>query len=157
MGKFWNDLTGGQKLMAIVIAIILLWLFWNTLKGAYRSASNTLQNSGEMAALSASGIKASYSPDEYKSMANKLYEAMDGWGTDSPAIFSIFGKLNNDVDFIKLDQAFGVREATDNMFGLYSAEDLEGWIVDDLSTSEITQLNSILKKRGITKRFDNGS
>lgn len=156
MAKFWNNLTGGQKLMAIVILIILLYLFWNTIKGIERAAANSIKNGGEMATLAANGIKASYGSDEYKAMANKLYEAMDGWGTSSDVVFSVFGKLNNDVDFIKLDQAFGVREASDNMFGLYPSEDLEGWIQDDLSTSEITQLNNILKKRGITKRFENG-
>lgn len=143
-------------MLAILIVLVIVYLFWNTIKGAGKAIGNAAQNGGEMAVLTSNGVKASYTSDEYKSMANKLYEAMDGWGTDSATIFTIYGKLNNDVDFIKLDQAFGVREATDNLFGLYAPEDLEGWIKDDLSTSEITQLNNILKKRGITKRYDNG-
>lgn len=153
MKQFWNNLSSMQKVFVIVIAIILLWVFWNTLQGYYMTAKNTLQNTGEMAGLQSQGITPTYTAAQYSDMADSLFTAMDGYGTNEDKIYAVFNKLRNDADFIKLDQAFGVRGATDDLFGFYAATDLQGWIIDDLDSSEITKLNNILRKKGISHTF----
>lgn len=153
MKIFWDGLTSMQKIMVVIIAMIIIWVLWNRFKGAYTAIENSVQAGGEIAQLSSQGIKATYTTAQYNSMADDLYEAMNGWGTDSNTIYATFKKLKNDVDFIKLDTAFGVREASDNLFGMLEEEDLQGWILDDLSKTQIDKLNKQLKNQGISKSF----
>lgn len=151
--NWWNGLTSNQKFFVVVFLIVTIWVLRNAIKGAIQGASDKVQQQSETAMLQAQGIKPSYSESEYKSMANKLFEAMDGWGTNDDVVFAQFDRLNNDVDFIKLDKAFGVRTASDNMFGLIEPQDLRGWIRDDLSSESIATLNQRLKQSGISKRI----
>ena len=153
MRDFWDGLTSAQKMIVVLIVIILLWILWNRTKGTIQGWGTALQAGGEISQLEAAGLKATYTANQYKSMANNLFDAMDGFGTDTETIYTVFKKLQNDIDFIKLDAAFGVRTATDNLFGLMEAEDLSGWIKDDLSQTEITKLNNQLRNQGISKQF----
>lgn len=150
--NWWKGLTSAQKFTVLLIIVVLVWIIRNSIKGAMSGAANSIQNLSETAVLQANGIKASYSDSTYKSMATKLFDAMDGYGTDEDVIFEQFDKLKNDVDFIKLDKAFGVRTASDNLFGMIEPTDLKGWIRDDLSPAMIANLNARLKSNGVTKR-----
>ena len=153
LSNWWNGLTSNQKFFVVVFLIVTIWVLRNAIKGAIQGASDKIQQQSETTMLQAQGIKPSYSDSEYKSMANKLFDAMDGWGTNDDVVFAQFDRLNNDVDFIKLDKAFGVRTASDNMFGLIEPQDLRGWIRDDLSSESIATLNQRLKQSGISKRI----
>jgi hypothetical protein len=151
--NWWKSLTPGQQLFVVLVIVIVIWIARNALKGFVEGAENAIQNVSEEQALNNAGIKATYTNSQYKSMADILYSAMDGYGTDDELVYKQFAKLKNDVDFVRLDDAFGVREATDNLFGLYEPLDLRGWVKDDLSESQIKTLNSKLKSQGITKRI----
>lgn len=151
--NWWKGLTSAQKFTVLVIIAVLIWILRNSIKGAVSGAANAVQNVSESAMLQANGIKASYPDSTYKSMATKLFDAMDGYGTDEDVIFEQFDKLKNDVDFIKLDKAFGVRTASDNLFGMIEPTDMKGWIRDDLSPALIANLNARLKSNGVTKRL----
>lgn len=153
LSNWWNGLTSNQKFFVVVFLIVTIWVLRNAIKGAIQGASDKIQQQSETTMLQAQGIKPSYSDSEYKSMANKLFDAMDGYGTDDDVVFAQFDRLNNDVDFIKLDKAFGVRTASDNFFGLIEPTDLRGWIRDDLSSESIATLNQRLKQSGISKRI----
>lgn len=153
VGEFWHSLSPQGKLIVILIILIILFVLRNKIKGSIQAAGKSIQNQSEVAVLQAHGIKATYSEDKYKKLADYLYRSMDGWGTDSEAVYNAFEQLRNDVDFILLDRAFGIRTASDNLFGLLEDEDLKGWIREDLSATEVQKLNTILKNRGITKRF----
>lgn len=153
MRTFWNGLSSMQKAIFVLILVILIWVLWNRFKGSITAFGNRLQAGGEIAQLANQGIKPTYTAQQYNKMADDLFVAMDGYGTDSEVVFSTFKKLKNDADFIKLDSAFGVKTATDNLFGLMEAEDLSGWIKDDLSQTEIQRLNKQLANQGISKSF----
>lgn len=146
-------MTPQQQLMTVVLVIVFFYIIRNVVRGWLKAADATLQNKSELTALATQGVKPTYGEEKYRLLADYLYNAMDGWGTESDDVMNAFNQLRNDADFIKLEQAFGVREATDNMFGLIESQDLHGWIVEDLSGEEITRLNGILKSRGISKRF----
>ena len=85
----------------------------------------------------------SYNDADYTNYANRLYEAMKGLGTDEDAIFSVFMMMNTDSDVRKLINAFGSRKG----------ENLAQWLLGDLSTSDIDEINAILSKNGINYRF----
>ena len=153
MKNFWGGLSSMQKIIAVIIFMVLIWFFYNRFKGALMGAASKIKAGGEIAQLENAGIKPSYSDSTFEKMADDLFEAMDGIGTDTATVFSTFKKLKNDADFIKLNAAFGVRAGSDNLFGLMEDEDLAGWIKDDLSSTEITKLNGQLKAQGISKSF----
>lgn len=86
-------------------------------------------------------IRASYTPQQMKTYADKLHTAMDGLGTDNDAVKDVFSKMNNDLDILLLIEQFGVRDD----------DDLGEWLADDGATEYV---NEILEtKSQITKRF----
>lgn len=106
------------------------------------------------------GVKRSYDLTNYVSFADKLEEAMyneGGFGTDEVAIYAVFGKMKNDVDIIELEKAFGKREYTGAWDMGYLTFDgpipLSKWLLRELEDSERAQVNKILAKRKIKKRY----
>ena len=113
--------------------------------------SGALVNASDLAKLKSQGVEPTYLESQYKGFADALYNAMYyvPFGTNEGAIFSIFGKMKNDVDVLKTIQAFGTRrqEFTTGVHGL-------AWfIADELDKSDIAQINTLFASRGITYRF----
>lgn len=87
----------------------------------------------------------SYGESQYKVYARKLFDAMNGWQTDEDAIYEVFKKMNNIDDILQLQIAFSDVEDED--------ETLSQWLHDDLSSSEMKQLNAIIAERSIEYSF----
>ena len=95
---------------------------------------------------------ASYSKSQYKLAADTLQGAMDDQGTDENSIYRVLGLMKNNTDFLELVIAFGVRQKYE--FGIPTFEgNLARWFNDELDSSEIEEVNSILKKNAIKFRF----
>lgn len=95
-------------------------------------------------------ITATQTPAQQKDNANKLFTAMDGAGTDLPAIEAVFKKQKNDIDILNLIEAFGTRAGT-SMFATSTKSDLQDWLTSDGATDAV---NAILETKSlITKRF----
>ena len=96
----------------------------------------------------------SYSDSQFNDFADKIYNAMFcsificADGTDQKAIYAVLRSLKNNLDWLKLKEAFGYRrvEYTTRNAGL--VESLNA----DLSTSQIKEVNKILQQQGITYR-----
>lgn len=76
-------------------------------------------------------------------IVEKLYVAMDGWGTDTDAVYSAFEMAATRSDILSIIGTFGVKDG----------ETLNEWIQGDLSGSEIAHLNSIIASKGINYQF----
>lgn len=76
-------------------------------------------------------------------ICQKLYDAMDGWGTDTDAIYSAFSAANTRSDILAIIATFGVRDG----------ETLAEWLYGDLSGSEIMHLNNVIASKGINYTF----
>ena len=87
----------------------------------------------------------SYGESQYKVYAQKLFDAMNGWQTDEDAIYEVFKKMNNIDDILQLQIAFSDVEDEN--------ETLSEWLHDDLSSSEMKQLNAIIAERSIEYSF----
>ena len=89
-----------------------------------------------------------------KSYANKLFQAMDGLGTDEQSIYSVFYKLQNDADFLAIQNAFGTKTISS---GSYFVSDVRGTMVPCLSSEldidELKRVNDILSKKNIKYRI----
>lgn len=134
-------------------------------KDSVRGAENDVRN------LQNTGLRASYSDTQYKTWANSLQQAFEGcdpsgnitWGADSPLgvvsvwstsgykVAEIFNQLKNDIDYLKLLTAWGVR--TYDACGWWTGDvkdvDLSKAISDELTDRERSNLNKILSKKGI--------
>lgn len=96
------------------------------------------------------GQTASYSSATYSQLADKIYAAvMYTWGTDEQAIYDVFNKMNSNLDVALLIKAFGKRRVE------FSTQELElgAHLSNDLDSSEISKLNSILSSKGINYQF----
>lgn len=137
--KAWQKASLTTKVIIVVVAIVIIYFAYQF----YLQSKVTIQQKAEVVALQAQGITASYNKSKYDSLANTIETAIAGLGTDEQAIYDTFSELNNDVDFIELDKAFGTRDG----------EDMRGWIKGDLSSAELKTLNNQLNNQSITKRI----
>lgn len=96
------------------------------------------------------GAVASYSAATYSQLADKIYASvMYTWGTDEQAIYDVFNLMKNNIDVANLIKAFGKRRVE------FSTQDQElgAHLSNDLDSSEIAKVNSILASKNITYRF----
>lgn len=146
---WFNKQSAVVQLVIVIIVLYLLYELYNYVV----DTTGFVRQQTELEILAQQGETASYTESEYLKMADDLEDAMDGIGTYNDDLYAVFGKLKNTTDFIKLSAAFGIRSGSDNLFGILPPSDLAGWIQDDLSQSEIEQLNRFLANKGIKKGF----
>lgn len=142
-------ITPKQKpyLYGAIGALILVFLFRKK-GGAAAAEAQALQTEAAQG-------QPTYPNSQFLAWANRLEQAMFDIGTDEDAIFEIFAQLRNNTDFLTLKAAFGIRNYTGGFLpGLVSGDlSLDGWIQQELDSSEISELNSILSENGITYRI----
>ena len=103
--------------------------------------------------------KVSYTATSYQNMAKRIYNAFEqNYGVynslfdsvNEKEIYAVFGLLKNNLDYLELKKAFGVKPIPTAFFRLVTDPvDMETWLTNALSTSERAQLNKILKTKGI--------
>ncbi len=109
----------------------------------------------ELAALNkGAGTKQTITPTQATSMANIIFTAMDGYGTDGITIMKQLIQLKNQADWLALSSAFGIREIssgklnpTPNFKGT-----LAGAFADEFGVNDVpmqTKINELFKARGI--------
>lgn len=99
------------------------------------------------------GEQQSYSNSNYKTLADRLYSAMNTSGTDESAIYSVFETLKNKIDVLKIIEAYGVRQLYQFGIPIGGKQNLSQALSDELSDNEISKVNQILFKKGINYKF----
>lgn len=132
----------------LIVVIILLVIFRARIKGLIDRLSNKIANNQlENEWQQQSGETATISRAQLTVMANKLFAAADGAGTDEDAIYAVFNQLRNTADLYALISAYGTKNGLD----------LPGMIRDELGnhwpTYELDKLNKILTNKGIAYHF----
>lgn len=143
--------ANNKKLLPIILgggAILAIYLLY------FRRKKSEVMEEQALTQEAGSG-STSYPDSQFYAWANRLEQSMFDVGTDEDAIVEIFSALRNNSDFIKLKQAFGVRNYTGGFVPGFLSDDLslDGWIAQELDSSEINEINSILSRKGITYRF----
>ena len=142
-------LTPKQKPYVIggALALIAILLF--------RKRNLAAEEASALTNESAQAGTPSYSSSQFYAFANRLEQAMFDIGTDEDAIFQVFGSLNNNADFLALKSAFGVRNYTGGFVPGFLSDDLslDGWLQQELDSSEIAQINNSLANKGITYKI----
>ena len=93
---------------------------------------------------------------KFKEIADKIFDAFEGYGTDAKEINNQFALLKNNDDVMSLIVAYGVREVSSGSYNPLPdfTGNLPEVLANELSQSEISDLNSVLVKSGITIRFN---
>lgn len=141
----------------VIAAAYLLYKIFNK-KGA--SNPNSGGNSGVVVPNPELGGTIGTSPTmttaKFKEIADKVFNALEGYGTDTTAINNQFALLKNNDDLMSLVAAYGIREISSGSYNPLPdfTGNLPQAIADELSQSQISALNSVLVKSGITIRFN---
>lgn len=180
--SYYKELPPWARGVVVVGGLFVIYLAGNAIYRKMKQAKISkdsregLRNSeNEKRQLQNSGMRASYSPSQYTSWANAIQQAFDGcdpagtlsWGADSPLgvasfwsnsgfkVATIFAQLKNNLDYLSLTTAWGVR--TYDACGWFTGDvedvDFSRAISDELSAREISNLNQILKNKGITYKI----
>ena len=74
-----------------------------------------------------------------KQLAEKLYTAMKGWGTDEKAIYEVFSQVSTRDDVLYIFAQFGLKDG----------RNLTQWLTSELNAKERTNVNAILTEKNI--------
>lgn len=126
----------------VVVAIVAIYVAYRIyVKVKDRLASNKL---GRELDNSIDTGNLSYDISQYQSLANKLYTAMDGPGTDEDAVGTVFNQMQTRSDVLMLMKQFGVRDG----------DDLSTWLTSELDNDEMEKyVNGFLKSKNINYTF----
>jgi uncharacterized protein (UPF0333 family) len=135
----------------IVVSIIVIIIFIN-IKNYIKKLMNRGDETSREAKMNYNEAFLSYSNLEYKNMAERMYQAMLGPGTNTSTIYEILGRLNNADDWYKLVSTFGVKESTYTYLLTLSkfSGNLIEWLTDELSANEQKKVSGILANIGVT-------
>lgn len=144
--KIWDDQPSGVKLVIIIVMIIIAIYVLNYVRGYLKTAADKASSKGEEQSYQQQGMQQSYSDSWYNSKANELETAMKGAGTDEVKIKQIFSQLQNNLDALKLNQAFGQRSYT--CYAISTCSDgLRVWLEGE---GMLTEVNQVMATNGIT-------
>lgn len=95
---------------------------------------------------------ATLTESEAKILADKLFSAMDGAGTNLTKIKEVFQQVKNEDDVNLIILKFGKRKSS---WSFGDGETLSQWIQDDVKSASDREkyINSILRAKGINKLF----
>lgn len=145
--KWLNIVSEPKKAIAlaimITIAIIIIYLLYRVFRGQFTRIRQNIQDNTTLQEEIITGGGLTYKESEYKQFADRLFNAMDGVGTNEQAIYDVFGKMKTKADVLKLIAVYGVKDD----------ETLSQWLYGDLSTSEIATVNNILSTQQIDYQF----
>jgi hypothetical protein len=102
------------------------------------------------------GTAPTMTTEKFKEIADKIFAAFEGYGTKTKEINNQFALLKNNDDVMSLIAAYGIREVSSGSYNPLPdfIGNLPEALANELSQSEISDLNSVLVKSGITIRFN---
>lgn len=146
-----------QRVLLLLAILVILFLFYkffgkikndivdSKIKKQHKKDLNNLlsEHTSDPGGIVTSNVK-TYDQAQYNLMADGLYRAMDGLGTDEDTIYAILSRLRTEADWYELVSAFGNKKSS---FPFSSFEDsLQGWLSDELGGSDKTKINTLLGK-----------
>ncbi len=176
--SYWTDLPQWAKgaiavggLAVVYFAARGVWKQFRKVEEQGKARQTVREQKSEIADMQRNGVRPSYPESQFKSWADRLQKQYDGadlnnnlfdynipvlgtWSGSGKVTAQIVGQLKNNLDFLKLSDAWGVR--TYDQAGWFTG-DFTGNLIqavnDELDNGEVNALNNILKKNGISYRF----
>ena len=143
----WSERGPAERVLLIVAGTsltVMSIVAINRLIKGIRERRIGQQQEKDIDTLENKGQKASYLPTQYNIWADYLYECLDGWGTYEEEFASVMYKMKNDIDVLRLNDAFGTR----------GGKKLSSWIAQEFSAPDKAfYINDILRKKGIKFQY----
>jgi hypothetical protein len=135
---------------AVAGVAYLIYTLTKKEKDSVKDVKEELKNlDTTIVAIQNTGKKPTLTAYEMSTLANKIWGAVAGVGTDESAIYRAFASVKNDLDVLGVVKAFGMRKE----FGMVPERTLGQWLTDELDAKEMKALNDILARKGIKYRF----
>lgn len=127
--------------LAVVVVFVIGYYFYKstTKLDDVRSSNEVIEKANKE--IDASQI--TLTKVQLQTICEKLYDAMDGLGTDIDSVYDAIGMANTRSDVLSIIATFGVKDG----------ESLSEWLYGDLSQKEINHINSILASKNINYKF----
>ena len=145
----------GKKIAILIGAVVGAYIVYRIAKSVIKGkgASQEVQEANtELDRLNTNPATAQKITEyQAQQMANSIFYAVNGYGTDEEQIYSVFRRMSNNADFIAVSKAFGIRTISTGRFNPdpdYKATMTQA-LQHDLSTSEKKKVNEILVKKNI--------
>lgn len=172
MKKFWSNITQGSgkdmlfRIIGVLIILIILYLVIKKIVGSIqksdkeKSNQDFLDRNNSELNSDCNSSNTTYSQGEYENIANNLFQALDGCGSDGESVRTEFEKLQTRCDVLKVIDAYGTRETSCGwsttepmLLGETLADEglSAGWGV--WTDTLIVQVNEILELKNINYRF----
>ena len=137
-----------KKLMVALVALLLLYFAW---KWFFKKSAE--EKAAEKAAETINGLvieetNLSLSQSEINLIAQELYNAMKGVGTDEDAIVSVFNRISTKDDLLAVMKRFGTPEYGSWWLG-HKYLDLTGWLKEELSDEPLNAVRNVFLNYGI--------
>ena len=127
-------------ILIIIVAVLLIYFL--VLSPYINAFFTKIKNKMNLSKEISEGGKLTYDKSRYIMLADALYSAMKGAGTDTNAIYNIFNQMQTRADVLQLIDSFGTRDK----------ETLAQWMRGELLLS-VSKINSILSGKGINYAF----
>lgn len=89
----------------------------------------------------------------YAALADDLFNAMNGYGTDESKIYEVLSILKNKSQWNTLVNTYGVRKLSSGRGNVFQSDfngNLSNSLKNELSSSELQAANNILNKIGVS-------
>ncbi|MDR2963463.1 MAG: annexin [Bacteroidales bacterium] len=148
-----TEVNSTKPLIVVGCSGVAGFFLWKIVKKYMDNAPLRKQEKALEQANKVDASKLTISTAEATLIAEKLYAAMDGMGTDSKAIMSLLiGTARTDDDLKLINKSFGIREygSTGSPYwGSGTPSDLSTWLRNELSGSDLEKLRVRFTSAGI--------
>lgn len=89
----------------------------------------------------------------YTSMADEIFEAMNGYGTNEAKINAVLERLQKKSHWDSLVSAYGIRKLSSGRGNVFVSDftgNLPNSLINELDSSELKTVNNILSKIGVS-------
>ena len=117
----------------VLIGIGLVWFFWDKIKAAFVGTKDAVKDKNLYGSTTET--------IDFDTLAQQLYQACKGWGTDEAAIDRVLGQIRTDADYAALRRAYATN---DSRYSLDARLQSEG------TKNELIHWRSILDANGVT-------
>lgn len=166
--KYYERQPGVVKVIAVTGIALLGYTIYRRIR--HNQEVKEANTAGDIALseiqkLANQGVYATYTDAQYEAFSQALVQSMNGCGSDMNKIKQVFSQLQNDADIQKLIAQFGVRyiepcwysQADAYAIWLFNDQAYGGglptWLSFKLDSSEIVQVNGILRSKGVNYQF----
>jgi len=169
-GQFLEETPAWAKGLLAVGGLVVIAVGGFTAYKAIKNAANAKQSkqnvdnaTQDLQKLVAGGVQPSYLGSQYSSWADNIYTVLNGCPSSGyiDTLKGIFNQMKNAADVLQVVTAFGVRplsacwyiEPVDLVLGNTPKADLAGWFTQQLSSSDLAEINQVLASNNINYSF----